>query len=96
MRLALTLAGHDVESAPSRDAALDLLQAISSDVIVMDYLVPGLDAATFLSTARSRGFAGKVLLCTGLDGAEELSVDAVLPKPFEPDELTAAVESLLS
>jgi DNA-binding response OmpR family regulator len=96
MRITLTLAGHSVEACPSRESALEVLNDLQPSVVVMDYLMAGLDAETFLARARESGYVGKVLLCTGLDQAVALGVDAIVRKPFQPDDLIAAIESLLA
>jgi DNA-binding response OmpR family regulator len=97
IRLALRLEGYTVETVESREAALELVAAggAKPDVVVMDYLMPGLDAETFLMRARDAGYEGKVILCTGFDKEYELPVDAIVKKPFEPNELTTAIESLI-
>jgi CheY-like chemotaxis protein len=96
MRLTLQLSGYEVATVASRDAALALVQEQAPAVMVMDYLMPGMDAASFLAKVRAGGYEGRVVLCTGVDGATGLEVDALLRKPFEPDRLTQTIDSLVS
>ena len=78
----------------TRDEALNVLATQSVDCILMDYMMPGLEAAPFLKTL-SRQQRNATILYTGLGNAktlaERLKVKLYLDKPFEPEELEALV-----
>ena len=64
------------------------------DVVVMDYLMQGMDAAQFVGLLRGRGFGGPLILCTGFKG--DFGLDArTIHKPFDPDDLVALIREVL-
>ena len=95
VRLSLAIEGLPLEMVASRDEALASIGKQPPDVLIMDYLMPGLSAADFIARAREAGFVGPILLCTAMDGQIDLPVDGVIRKPFDPDELAATVKALL-
>jgi DNA-binding response OmpR family regulator len=95
IRTTLVLEGYTVELVPTREAALGTLPAHPPDLVVMDYLMAGLDAAAFLTQARRGGYRGKVLLCTAWDRETNLGIDGVVHKPFDIDQLAGAVKALV-
>ncbi len=72
---ALRERGFDVTEAESGERALELLQAWSPDVVVLDALMPGLDGFETCRNLRGRsGFeALPVLMLTGLDDDASIS-----------------------
>lgn len=99
--LALMGEGHDVEVAPNGAIALDVLQSVSPDVILLDMRMPVMDGWQFAS--RYREIPGRraqlVVMTAARDAARsasEISADANLAKPFELDELLNLVEQLAS
>ena len=95
VRLALELDGYDLETCSTREEAVDALAALSPDLLIMDYRMGGLGPDQFIAAIRAGGYEGPILLCTAMDRQLELDVDAVLRKPFDPDDLSATVRRLL-
>lgn len=75
--------------------ALDVLELISPDVIVLDLLMDDMDGWAFRRAQKRRATVAKipVVIVTGLQGAkvDALDADAVLLKPFTLETLTGAV-----
>jgi EAL domain-containing protein (putative c-di-GMP-specific phosphodiesterase class I)/DNA-binding response OmpR family regulator len=101
--LALRRAGFEVLEASSGQAALDIVQAETVDMIVLDMGMPAMSGIQVVEHLRSRAETATlpVLLMTG--SGDEFSVvagleagaDDFLPKPIRLDELVARVNAHL-
>jgi len=97
----LSQAGFDCQTAPSGNAALDILQQHEFDALISDLYMPGISGLALLESARARYPGMRLLLATG--GAEEQAgVDAVghgadgyVLKPFRLDAVVAALRRVL-
>ena len=94
--------GHEVAEAADGQHAVELLEANSFDLILLDLKMPGLDGIGIVEVLRKWGHDTPVLMISGF-GTVDTVVDALhtgaddfLTKPVEPDVLSARVESLLS
>lgn len=93
--------GFRVFSASNGHAALSEMQAHRPDVIVLDWLMPGLDGLGVLERLRAAGDKTLVLMLTARDAVEqrveglESGADDYLVKPFAPAELLARLHALL-
>lgn len=93
--------GHEVEVAVNGDAALARMASRRPDLVLVDMMMPILDGPGLVR--RMRGDAGlttvPVVLMTALPRAVPADITAivqmVLIKPFTPEALLAAVDSLL-
>lgn len=107
-RYALESAGIGVRDAASGDEALAMLASGSVDVdcVVLDIMMPGLSGHQVLEALREakRGHvearpAVLMLTCKTDDAdvmrAFELGAGDYMTKPFDPDELVAAVRGLM-
>ena len=96
----LESAGYEVRSAPDAGAALAILDAGDPDLLLTDVVMPGVSGAELASRTRERLPEIRVVYMSGhpyelrqeQDAAEP---DAVLRKPFMPDELLDAVARAL-
>jgi DNA-binding response OmpR family regulator len=91
IRLFLTDEGYHVRCVPTRDAARVVLNSYLYDVIVMDYMMPGMRAAEFIRETRRRCPRSKFVLITAetvaAERADVLGISRWLGKPFTPEQL---------
>ncbi len=93
--------GFHVLSATNGNEALAEVQAHRPDVMVLDWLMPGLDGVGVLQRMRAVGDKTLVLMLTARDAVEqrveglESGADDYLVKPFAPVELLARIHALL-
>lgn len=97
----LVYEGFHVYSATNGAEALTEAQVHRPDVIVLDWMMPGMDGLTVLERLRSAGDQTLVLMLTARDAVEnrvaglEGGADDYLVKPFAPAELLARLHALL-
>ena len=97
---ALTAAGYSVDAAADGAQALDDLDGLDYDSIVLDVMMPRVDGLTVLRTLRSRGDDTPVLLLTARDAIDhrveglDAGADDYLVKPFAMEELLARLRVL--
>lgn len=100
--MVLELQGYRVEGFTRGEDFLARLEAITPDLAVVDYKMPGMSGVEVVRRARARRPGLKVLMITG-HGTQEVVREAtaagasgVLLKPFTPAELAQTVSSLVS
>lgn len=97
----LTNRGFTVQAVQNGHAALDLLRVNKYDVIVLDWMMPGLSGIDVCRRLRSGGNSTPILMLTARtsDDDTELGLDAgaddYLSKPFENKVLAARLRALL-
>ena len=100
LRIELTAQGFAVSMAERGDDALQAVQRQRPDLVVLDIIMPGMDGLTVLKSLReSSGVPVILLTAKGTDSDKimglELGADDYIPKPFNPEELTARVRAVL-
>ncbi len=101
LRRTLAYEGFQVLTAPDGNAALEQVEAHHPDVVVLDWLMPGLDGIGVLKQLRAADDKSLVLMLTARDAVEdrveglETGADDYLVKPFAPAELLARLHALL-
>jgi len=99
LRLALALKGYDICEAGNGGDALKLMESQPLDLILVDWLMPGMDG---LSLCRAIRVASDVpiILITSRHDARSAAIAAgandYLRKPFAVDELAAHIQSALA
>jgi two-component system response regulator MprA len=98
---ALSIEGYAVEAAPDGIEAMQVVDKVAPDVIVLDVMMPVMDGLEVARRIRSRGDRTPILMLTarhevtdrvaGLDAG----ADDYLVKPFALDELLARLRALL-
>ena len=90
-----------VEAADGREV-LEVARAVRPDLIVLDVMLPGLSGIEVLDELRADHTlsATPVVVITAWSHAEveawTAGADRFVAKPFDPDDLSAAVEELLA
>ncbi len=95
--------GHKVVVAPDGQKALDMVVADPPDIMVLDIMMPAMDGYMVLKELRATGIRDttKILILTAKTSEHDwvrgykLGADQYLTKPFDIQELTVAVETLL-
>ena len=101
LRRTLVYEGFDVATAADGREALAQVDAHRPDVIVLDWLMPGLDGIGVMERLRAAHDETMILMLTARDAIEdrveglESGADDYLVKPFAPAELLARIHALL-
>ncbi|MBD2293928.1 response regulator transcription factor [Anabaena sphaerica FACHB-251] len=96
--------GFSVQVASNAREGWDLMQQNTPDLVISDIMMPQVDGYQFLKQLRDdprfQSLPVVFLTAKGMTGDRiqgyQAGVDAYLPKPFDPDELIAIVENLLT
>jgi DNA-binding response OmpR family regulator len=97
----LTQSGYGVDAVGDGLEAETYLETGSYDLVVLDWMLPGLDGISLLKTMRQRKQITPVLLLTAKDTIEDrvkgldAGADDYLIKPFAFDELLARIRVLM-
>ena len=98
--LSLSWLGYDVSQAANGPAGLEMMAVALPDILVTDFLMPNMNGAEMVKSARARGFDVPVIFATGfadtraLDNAIGFKAN-VISKPFSAEELAEKIESAL-
>ena len=100
----LEKSGFEIMTARDGGDALVRLAETIPDLIVSDIMMPGTDGFAFAASVRSNARTDliPIVFLTAKDRREDriagfkAGVDAYLVKPFEPEELVAVIENILS
>ncbi len=101
LRRTLAYEGFNVVTAADGSAALAQAKVHRPDVIVLDWMMPGLDGIGVMKQLREAEDKTLILMLTARDAVEdrveglESGADDYLVKPFAPAELVARIHALL-
>ena len=92
----LDLEGYAVITAANGAEALRQVEQTQPAVVLLDMRMPVMDGWAFAQEVASRGLALRILVMTAADNArawaEEIGADGYVAKPFDLNELIAAVQ----
>lgn len=100
LRRSLGLAGHQVQVAGDGTAGLKAALAEDPDLVILDWMLPGMDGLEVCRRLRAASDV-PILMLTAKDAVEnrvaglKTGADDYLVKPFAMEELQARVEALL-
>ena len=100
LKLLLELDGFDVALCPRADKTLATLETEKPDVLLMDVHIAGSDGLDILRQIRKKPDLGKmpVVMYSGMNLEHEClaaGADAFILKPYQQDELTAALKKAM-
>nr|WP_290665744.1 response regulator transcription factor [Ardenticatena sp.] len=101
LRRGLLFEGYTVETAADGPSALEKLRAFTPDLIILDWMLPGMDGLDVLKRIRAALPDVPVLMLTAKDSIAdrvlglESGADDYLVKPFAFEELLARIHALL-
>lgn len=99
----LEQAGHHVLRAGSAEDALDIINQALPDLILLDWMLPGMSGVEFARRLRASTRTGKIplIMLTARSDEDDLvaglqnGADDYITKPFSPRELQARIQALL-
>lgn len=98
----LEFKGHVIEHVANGAVAKEKLEDSDFNIIVLDWNLPGMSGIELCKLYRDGGGLLPVLMLTGRHGSQEeaqckeAGANQYLPKPFQLEELTNELESLLA
>jgi len=97
LRTLLRRHGYEVETAPSGDEALTLVDSFGPDVVLTDVRMPKMGGLDLLATLKAKGNEATVIVMSAY-GNMDLAIEAMkagaydyVQKPFKPDEVVLAL-----
>lgn len=92
--------GYSVEIASNGADGLDVVRSTAPDLIITDFMMPGMDGLEFIEALRSQGLATPIVIATSiledrLPKRMGCRYDAYLRKPYLAEELLSVVQALL-
>lgn len=100
LAVGLRKAEFDVVRAESAEQALEILNRINVDAVVLDRMMAGMDGLTFLKQIRKNGNNTPVIMLTALSGADnaidglEGGANDYMAKPFQLKELILRLNNI--
>lgn len=100
LRSYLEREGFEVHEALDGKTALEVARAVDPDVVILDWMLPGLDGVEVLRDLRRFSEAYVIMLTARTEEVDRIvglstGADDYLVKPFSPRELVARVRAML-
>ena len=99
LRLALAVKGYEIREAANGAEALSVMRNEAPDLVLVDWLMPGMDGSGLCRAIRTRSDVPIIVVTSKQDArSEALAAGAndYLTKPFAVDELLVHIESALT
>lgn len=92
--------GFEVHEASDGVAALEAARRVAPDLVVLDWMLPGLDGTQVLGELRRCSDAYVIMLTARSEEVDKVvglsaGADDYLTKPFSPGELVARIRAML-
>ncbi len=92
--------GYDVLSAGNGPLGLEMLRKMGPDLVILDWMLPGMDGLEVCKRARAFSSVPIIMLTAKSAPSDRVAgldtgADDYLPKPFEPEELLARIRAQL-
>jgi len=92
--------GYDLITAVSGKEAIEMIKAKRPDIIVLDYLMPGMDGIATLKEIRKFDKKIPVIMFTAypdkiIKGTEKLGISALIPKLSTYSDVSASLKSTI-
>ncbi len=94
------LEGFQCEEAENGQKAIDIINELHFDIVVLDVMMPGLDGFETLAEIRKQSQVPVIMLTSRNEEYDKLlgfnlGADDYVPKPFSPKELMARIRAVL-
>ncbi len=92
---------YSVTTAPGGEEAIRLIKSKRPDVIILDYVMPGMDGITVLKEIRKTDKNIPVIMFTAhpnmkvIKGTEKLSISAFIPKLSTYSDVSSSLKSTI-
>jgi len=104
LQLNLELEGHEVETAADGREALDRVNALEPDLILLDVMMPEIDGFRVCEELRAHDrtrdipvvFLSAKAQASDIERGTAVGGDAYVTKPFDPQELVELIERLVA
>jgi CheY-like chemotaxis protein len=88
---------HQVFIAPSSEIALSMLETVTPNLFLVDYMLPGMNGTEFIEKIRQNGYKHTpIVLITACLFWQDVTDVQVLRKPFELTQFLQVVEECLN
>lgn len=98
----ISMLDHEVEVVGEGGAALQKLNSVQYDLILLDWQLPDMTGVDVCSQYRAAGGKGRVLMLTGMrdtasrEAGKAAGADDFLTKPFTVDQISERLEAMLA
>jgi DNA-binding response OmpR family regulator len=99
LSIKLRISGYDVVTANSGSEALDLIDSVHPDIMLLDVIMPGVDGFEVLKNLRTVSNLPVIVFSARSENAQKalnLGANIFLSKPLNLDDLIKRIETLFS
>ena len=97
-RVKLRASNYEVMTAMTGEGALTMIESQKPDLMVLDLKMPGMGGLEVLKVLRRSSELPVIVMSAASELAEEavrLGANTFMSKPFDPDELSRRIETIL-